>query len=180
MRLGSARPAVRSRTAAGLLGGAERAWAGSAAKRATQALFCHRWHFEIENRGAAMSMELVMNNDDLTWKIFSRLTELRDILRAEEVSREWHALMQNDRVWEPLCRRYAGKGLATGFGMLASLKARPECRLSWRQLFVQRALRSVNLVQFRWRIESGSFKPCVIVRLVSLSSSLSRRLRRRG
>ena len=86
-----------------------------------------------------MSMELVMNNEELTWKIFSRLTELRDILRAEEGSREWHALMQNDRVWEPLCRRYAGKGLDTGFGMLAALKARPECRLSWRQLFVQRA-----------------------------------------
>ena len=86
-----------------------------------------------------MSMELVMNNDDLTWKIFSQLTELRDILRAEEVSREWHALMQDDRVWEPLCRRYAGKGLDTGFGMLASLKSQPECRLSWRQLFVQRA-----------------------------------------
>ena len=86
-----------------------------------------------------MSMELVMNNEELTCKIFSRLTELRDILRAEEVSREWHALMQDDRVWEPLCRRHAGKGLATGFGMLASLKSQPECRLSWRQLFVQRA-----------------------------------------
>ena len=81
-----------------------------------------------------------MNNEELTWKIFSRLTELRDILRAEEVSREWHALMQDDRVWEPLCRRYAGKGLATGFGMLDELKAQPECRLSWRQLFVQRAV----------------------------------------
>ena len=84
-------------------------------------------------------MELVLGNDDLTWKIFSRLTELRDIMRADEVSREWHALMQDDRVWEPLCRMHKGRGplAAAGFGMLSTLKENTQ--LSWRQLFVQRA-----------------------------------------
>ena len=86
-----------------------------------------------------MSMELVLGNDDLTWKIFSRLTELRDIMRADEVNREWHTLMQDDRVWEPLCRMHKGRGplAAAGFGMLATLKENTQ--LSWRQLFVQRA-----------------------------------------
>ena len=84
-----------------------------------------------------------MNSDDLTGNIFLRLTELRDILSADGVSRKWHEVMQDDRVWEPLCRRFAGKGLATGVGMLATVKTQPECQLSWRQLFVQRA-RALN------------------------------------
>ena len=82
-------------------------------------------------------MELVMNNEDLTWKIFSRLTELRDIMQADEVSREWHALMQDDRAWEPLCREYEGIGAATGYEMLKALKEKTQ--LSWRQIFTQRA-----------------------------------------
>ena len=62
-----------------------------------------------------------------------------DVLRAGAVCRHWRELLRHDHVWEPLCRAFKALGLATGWDMLAKVKARPECQLSWKQLFVQRA-----------------------------------------
>lgn len=62
-----------------------------------------------------------------------------DALRAGAVCRHWHELLRHDHIWEPLCRATKVIGLATGWDMLAKVKARPECRLSWKQLFLQRA-----------------------------------------
>ena len=61
------------------------------------------------------------------------------MLRAGAVCRHWRELLRHDHVWEPLCRAAKALGLATGWDMLANVKARPECQLSWKQLFVQRA-----------------------------------------
>jgi hypothetical protein len=60
-------------------------------------------------------------------------------LSSDIVSKDWHHLLQDDRIWQALCKVHKMKGQASGYAMMALIKSRPECRLSWRQLFVQRA-----------------------------------------
>ena len=88
-------------------------------------------------------------DDSVVVIVRGAVARLRHILLAGAVCRQWHELLRHDDVWKPLCNAANalgagfGVGLASGWQMLASVKARPECRLSWKQLFLQRA-RSLN------------------------------------
>ena len=87
-----------------------------------------------------MSMERVMaHSEELVWSIFAQLKTLDDVLRASAVCRDWRRISGDDRIWGPLCKEFKAKhSLVTGWEMLELLKALPESRLTWRQIFLQR------------------------------------------
>ena len=88
-----------------------------------------------------MSMERVMaHSEELVWSIFAQLKTLDAVLRASAVCRDWRRISGDDRIWGPLCKEFKAKhSLVTGWEMLELLKALPESRLTWRQIFMQRA-----------------------------------------
>jgi hypothetical protein len=87
-----------------------------------------------------MSMERVMaHSEELVWSIFAQLKTLDAVLRASAVCRDWRRISGDDRIWGPLCKEFKAKhSLVTGWEMLELLKALPESRLTWRQIFLQR------------------------------------------
>ena len=56
-----------------------------------------------------------------------------DISRAAAVCRSWRAAANSDDVWRAV-------GALPGCGLLAALKARPQCKKTWRELYIQRTL----------------------------------------
>eukprot|EP01046_Picozoa_sp_COSAG06_P069126 COSAG06_NODE_18707_length_872_cov_1.200517_1_plen_237_part_10 len=80
------------------------------------------------------------HSEELVWSIFAQLKTLDAVLRASAVCRDWRRISGDDRIWGPLCKEFKAKhALVTGWEMLELLKALPESRLTWRQIFMQRA-----------------------------------------
>jgi hypothetical protein len=61
-----------------------------------------------------------------------------DLARAGAASHLWHSTAVSESLWETLCCK---------FPLLGMLKETPGCRLSWKQLYVRRAMSTVQELQ---------------------------------
>lgn len=71
----------------------------------------------------------VEGTGDLLANVLSRLDHADDLGRAARVCRTWRHAAAEERVWEQICKQSV---------YLPQLKAAPWCRLSWRELCIQK------------------------------------------
>ena len=72
----------------------------------------------------------IESQDGLRTTIFKQLDKAKDLARAGAVCRAWRQLASDDALWKDVCSRSSNS-------LLAVLKSRPGCALSWRQIYAQ-------------------------------------------
>ena len=72
----------------------------------------------------------IEGQDGLLAAIVKQLDKAKDLARAGAVCRAWRQLASDDALWKDVCSRSSNS-------LLAVLKSRPGCTLSWRQIYAQ-------------------------------------------
>jgi hypothetical protein len=90
------------------------------------------WYEGLQScRAKAIAVwERIDSQAELLLAIVKQLDTAEDLARAGGVCRVWRQIARDDALWEDVCSR-------SSIPLLALLKLRPGCTLSWRQIFVQ-------------------------------------------
>ena len=79
---------------------------------------------------ALAAWQRIEGQDGLLAAIVKQLDKAKDLARAGAVCRAWRQLASDDALWKDVCSRSSNS-------LLAVLKSRPGCTLSWRQIYAQ-------------------------------------------
>ena len=87
--------------------------------------------FESPIPASALGLwQRIEGQDGLLAAIVKQLDKAKDLARAGAVCRAWRQLASDDALWKDVCSRSSNS-------LLAVLKSRPGCALSWRQIYAQ-------------------------------------------
>lgn len=91
------------------------------------------WHEGLQSlRASALAAwQRIDSQAELLLAIVNQLDTAEDLARAGAVCRAWRQIAREDALWEGVCSR------SSSIPLLALLKSRPGCTLSWRQIFAQ-------------------------------------------